>query len=198
MRIGRFVHRVRSRTNGIYVFELSANSRKEMPFSDVCLKKGAGILSGHLSFSPYFKPTSQHLPLALDSGHVPYVHCSWPKAEFSRLAKRSSSQTAYHSACAHLRNRWTSGFLDFDPAGISSNFFSALRCRRARPARTDNIFWLVLPYNPIWYQSGIRGALRRLAEKWQDDLAGVFRKRWCLKISWRNATRSILDVLRQL
>ena len=168
-----------------------------MPFLDVCLKKGSDISSGYLTYQPYFKPTSQHLPLATDSGHAITVHSSWPGAEISRLARQSSSEAAFRNACEHLNNRWAGGFLDFDPAIFSSNSFSTLRCRRAKPAREKQQLWLALPYNPIWYRV-IGPVVHRLVEKWQGDLAGVFRRAWSMNIAWRNGRRNVLDVLRLL
>ena len=110
--IGAFFRKIKALIKGVYVLELSEYSSTGISYLDVFVSKTSEISKGHLAWKPYFKPTSQHLPLAGDSGHAPPIHRSWPKAEILRMSKRSSSEIAFLCAKDHLCNRWQSGFLE--------------------------------------------------------------------------------------
>ena len=196
--MGRFVHEMRERVRGTYQIELSGNSRKEMPFLDVCLKKGEDIRAGHLTWTPFFKPTSQHLLLCQDSGHAPFVHRSWPRAEIARLAGRSTSQTGFEIARARLIEKWSNGPIS-ERIIVESlrESFSSLRCRRSKQTRDQVItFWLVLPFHPAWFRSNIRSTLAELTSKWQADIASVFGCAWSIQVSWQNQARNIIQLVR--
>ena len=169
-----------------------------MPFLDVCFRKGEDMRAGHLAWSPFFKPTSQHLPLCQDSGHAPFVHRSWPRAEMARLAGRSTSQTAFETARAILLEKWSKGYIS--ESVITEAFresFSSLRCRKAKRTKDQLLtFWLVLPFHPAWFRSNIRSMLAELTSKWQADIASVFGCAWTIQVSWQNQARNITKLVR--
>ena len=105
--LGTFFHRICDLVRGIYTLEMSEYSSSGICYLDFFVYKGSEISKGHVTWRPFFKPTSQHLPLASDSGHAPTVHSSWPKAEMGRISKRSSCEVAFKHARNHLCNRWS-------------------------------------------------------------------------------------------
>lgn len=46
---------------------------------------------GHISFAPFFKPSSLGVPLSVDSHHPQHTHRAWVLSELRRFARRSSS-----------------------------------------------------------------------------------------------------------
>ena len=171
-----------------------------MSFLDVFVSKTSEISRGHLAWKPFFKPTSQHLPLACDSGHAPPIHSSWPKAEILRMSKRSSSEIAFLRAKDHLCGRWQSGFLD--PSIIDnakSITFSALRGLKPKARmQSSRVLWLVLPYFPCWFHRDLFRHVADVVSKYHTDVASVLRSDWSLRISWKNISRNLFTLLRSI
>ena len=195
-----FFEHIKRLVRGIYVVELSEASKSCISFLDVVVYKEVRGSTTKVGWRLFFKPTSQHLPLASDSGHAPTIHRSWPKAEICRLSRRSTSESAFVSAREKLCSKWQASFLNSEIVSVAHSInFSAARGRkpvtRAGPVRS---IWLVIPYVPCYFSNVLFERIDFLNKRWHENMSAIVGSSCVLRIAWKNSSRNILDLLRSV
>ncbi len=119
--------------------------------------------SGLLDFDPLFKPTSLAVPLAVDSGHPPHVHFSWPFAELNRLARHSSDRNLFLEAKATFLTRFKSHYAPQSLLTALSAYdpFSCRPTQLSKRAGTSDVLWLVIPYHWAWRKCQLTNVLQQ-------------------------------------
>ena len=110
---------------GNYRLEVEAVSNNGVQMLDIFIFKKSSIVSTRrLSYSPFVKPTSRHIPLGQSSAHAPFVHRSWPIGEMRRLHSLSQDAETFEL----FKSMKLSRFASFD---ISQGILE--KCRAWNP-----------------------------------------------------------------
>jgi hypothetical protein len=191
--VRQFVALMKGRAKALYNIKCESVSSHSCDFLDFTIYKGREFRKGSLSIRPYHKPTSQHIPLSSESCHNMSVHMSWPRAEVSRWAHRSSTYEEFEQYKLARLSTWKK--LHMHESSINSLHDIAYHeaiAPHGRRANRDNVFWIVLPHDPNLQLGKVNAELQAICSAWKSIIDSVLGRSTSFRICLKNCLPNMI------
>ena len=192
-----FIRQIVSKAATIYPIEREEVNSQSMSFLDVEFFKGDLFhRTGTLGFRPFFKPSSQRVPLNFCSSHPLNIHDAWPIAELTRLARHSSNHQVFSAARKQLLDNWRLHFMSAELISIMQKLpFNFLRTTCEKKQDKCHPFWLVLPFYKGFNYGLIGSALSAAVKPWHSTLCQLLNDEPVFRLSFKNTQGNLEKTL---
>jgi hypothetical protein len=196
----------RSLLSGAWTCKVESVSKTSVHMLDITVLKNRHFVAP-LMWKPFFKPTSNMVPLSCSSSHHSMVH-GWPKMGLVRLACNSATSALFESAKLEYTLSLLNAFLEpsrildvmlFHPfrySSVRSQVAGAHLASMGGAKPKECKITLVLNFHPLWNFTNIQSAVNSFVNRNAPQLEFILGCPISVRIAWRNASRPVDMILR--